>query len=279
MNTNLTGRTVIVTGGAQGIGLETARQIVKSGGRVAILDVDGEAAAAAAGGLGSPAVVQAFAADVRNPDSIEAALIGVHEQFGGYDTVVVNAGVGLPLQTFRSTAAEQFARVVDVNLVGAANTVRATLPTVIEHAGQYLIVSSVVAFNNGALESAYAASKAAVEALGRALQMELVPYGVDVTIAYPGYVRTGMLDLFWENEVARRFDRTIPKFLKGGLSAQTAGQAMAGALVKPTKALVFPGRWRPIKALRGLWGPLSEATLSRNTDFAAAVALSDSEVL
>ncbi|WP_433623631.1 SDR family NAD(P)-dependent oxidoreductase [Nocardia sp. CA-120079] len=138
-------------------------------------------------------------------------------------------------------------------------------------------VASVLAFNSGALQSAYAATKAGIEALGRSLRVELAPHGVDVTIIYPAYVDARMLDAFRLDEAGRHYEKTIPGFLEGRLTSQSMGKAMTEAMVTAKKTLVFPARWRPVELLRGIWGPLSEAALSRGDDFAQALTLADEE--
>lgn len=195
--------------------------------------------------------------------------------FGGYDTVVVNAGIGAGMKTFRATDPADFHRIIDVNLHGTANTVRASLGQVIAARGQYVLVSSVLAFNNGALQSPYAASKAAVEALGRSLRIELAPHQVDVTIAYFAYIGTAMHSAVWADEAARRYDESIPGFLKAPLSAATAGWGLVDVIAVPRNTLVIPGRWQALLLLRGLWGPVSERVLERDKSFAEALRLAN----
>ena len=272
---DLAGRTVIVTGGARGIGLETAREALRRGARVALLDVDGEAAERAAAELGDERAVLGLPADVGDPASLKAALDMVSDRFGGYDTVVVNAGIGAGMRTFRATSTDAFRRIIEVNLHGAVNTVRATLGEVTARQGHYVLVSSVLAFNNGALQAPYAVSKAGVEALGRSLQIELAPHQVDVTIAYFAYIDTAMNTAVWADEAARGYDRSVPGVLKAPLSAAAAGRGLADVLARPRKVLVMPGRWKAILLMRGLWGPLSEWALGRDAGFAEALLLAD----
>lgn len=275
MAADLAGRTLVITGGAQGIGLETARAAVRRGARVALLDIDAETVSRAAAGLGGGKTALGLTADVRDRASLETALAEVSATFGGYDTVVVNAGVGAGMRSFRATSPADFQRIVDVNLHGAANTVRATLDQLVAGAGHYVLVSSVLAFSNGALQSPYAASKAAMEALGRSLQIELAPHRVDVTIAYFAYIDTAMNSAVWADEAAKAYDGSIPRFLKTPVSPAVAGQCLADVIARPRKTLAVPRRWKAPLLLRGLWGPVSEWALRRDKGFAEALRLAD----
>ncbi|ABW12412.1 short-chain dehydrogenase/reductase SDR [Parafrankia sp. EAN1pec] len=149
-----------ITGGAQGIGLETAHQAVRRSARVALLDIHSEAVARAAAELGDEKVALGLTADVRDVTSLQRALSEKSERFGGYETVIVNAGIGAGMRAFRATSPTDFQRIIDVNLHGAIRTVRASLNQVVGLQGHYVLISAVLAFNNGVLQSPYAASKA-----------------------------------------------------------------------------------------------------------------------
>lgn len=275
MGKRLGGRVVVITGGARGIGFETAKLLVSRGARVALLDIDQTTAQASANLLGDSSTVLAVQADVRDPASLSGAVQRVIEVFGRYDTVLVNAGICPELVTFRAMDQQAFDRVLDINLGGAVNTVRATIDEVVRNSGQIIFVSSVYAFNNGALQASYAMSKAGLEAFGRALRLELKPLGVDVSVAYFGYVDTALISEIWSTGAAEHYNKAIPAFLQTRLTPQVAARTLARLVARPKATVVRPRRWRPVMALRGIFGPIAERTLSASADFAEARNISD----
>lgn len=242
---------VLITGGARGIGLAAARAVLARGGSVALVDVTDPPA------LGERAL--AVTADVRDDAALRAAVDAAVERFGGLDVVVANAGIGgnsRPADLYPDGLLE---RVVDVNLVGAWRTVRAALP----HVSQAWFVSSVYAWQNGAVAAAYAASKAGVEALGRALRVELAPRGVHVGVAYFGLVDT---DLVVEHDpvAARMFERAVPRPLRRQIDADTAAGALVRGIERRRASVVAPRRWMVPSRLRGVLAPLDDARLVRD---------------
>jgi len=179
---DLHGKVALVTGAARGIGYEAARQLHTHGASVAVLDLDTGQATEAAERIGPRAI--GLAGDVTDPGAMMAAVAATVERFGGLDVAVANAGIAPPtVTTARTMPAEEFSRVLDVNLLGAWNTARAALPQISERGGQLIFIGSIYSFANGLLASPYAVSKAGVEALGRALRAELAPLGASAAPA------------------------------------------------------------------------------------------------
>ncbi len=118
-------RTVLITGAAQGIGLALARHLYAQHAQVALVDVDGDAVRQAASALGSRACSSApmFAIAMLWQKSVEATV----RHFGGLDIVVANAGVTPAPATLRTMNSDDFDRVLDINLVGAYNTIKPAL--------------------------------------------------------------------------------------------------------------------------------------------------------
>ena len=157
--------------------------------------------------------------------------------------------------------------VLDVNIRGVLNTVRATMSDVMAKRGQLVIISSVYAFLNGMGVVPYAMSKAAVEQLGRGLRVELASHGASVLTAYFAILETGMtkhgLD---EDPVAGDLLSTMPRFTRKRIKAETAAHAIASGIERRRVTVVRPRRWIPMSLLRGAVNPALDASLSNNAD-------------
>ena len=161
------------------------------GARLVLIDVDGAPLKELAAELGEVNVMTAIA-DVRDLSAMQHAADNAAERFGGIDIVVANAGIasyGSVLQV----DPEAFKRVMDVNVVGVFNTVRAALPAVIDRRGYVLVVSSLAAYTASPGMAAYTTSKAAAEQFANALRLELAPLGVDVGSAHMSWIDTPMI--------------------------------------------------------------------------------------
>ena len=250
----LNGRTVLITGGARGIGLATARLAASRGARVALLDMDGDEAAARARDIGDAAA--GFPADVRDSAALEAAVAAVLDRFGNIDVAIANAGIAPPPRSVMTVEREAFERVIDINWHGVWNTVRATLPHVVAQRGQLVLVSSIYAAMNGVLAAPYAASKAAVEQLGRALRVELEAHGTNVAVAYFGFVRTGLVDEAFASRPSELLRQALPAWATNPIPVERAAKAMVGGIERRSVRITAP-RWVPaFLAARGILGSL-----------------------
>src|SRR6187431_2355621 len=114
---NLNGKVALVTGGARGIGYETARQLHQRGASVAVVDLDPEQAREAAERIGERTI--GVAADVTDAGAMRAAVAETVERFGGLDVAMANAGIAPPTTTTaRTMPPEEWERVIEVNLLG-----------------------------------------------------------------------------------------------------------------------------------------------------------------
>jgi NAD(P)-dependent dehydrogenase (short-subunit alcohol dehydrogenase family) len=187
------GPVALVTGAGAGIGLATGRRLLAAGHRIVANDVDPAALAAAWGDESADRVVHAVA-DVSDADAVTAAVDAAVGRLGRLDAVVNNAalhGAAWVGPCLDSTP-EQWRRLLDVNVVGIVNVVRACADHLAASGGVVVNVSSMVAYGIGA-GSGYAVTKAAVNGLTTSLASELGPRGIRVVGVAPGFISTPYL--------------------------------------------------------------------------------------
>jgi NAD(P)-dependent dehydrogenase (short-subunit alcohol dehydrogenase family) len=267
---DLNGKVALVTGAARGIGFETARQMHARGASVAVVDLDADEAREAAERIGERAI--GIAGDVTDAGAMRAAVAETVERFGGLDVAMANAGIApQSMATIRSVPAEEWERVIEVNLMGVWHTVRAALPQVSERRGQIVVVASVAAFANGMLGSSYMTSKAGVEQLGRALRTELTPFGASASVAYFGWVDTRMVQETFAKPGAGLLEEIAPAFLMKRITPPQAGAAVVKGIEERAPRIFAPKWWRYLSALRGLMNPLLDRRTERDPRIAAAI--------
>jgi NAD(P)-dependent dehydrogenase (short-subunit alcohol dehydrogenase family) len=185
----LAGRRAIVTGGGSGIGAEICRRFRRYGAAVAVLDRRAAAASEVAGEVDGIALT----CDVRDGDTVAAAFAEAAERLGGISDVVNNAGIGMakPLHTYSN---REWQLIVDVNLSGVFNGIRAAVPLLRATGwGSIVNVSSLSALRPTRGEGPYAAAKAGVIALTASAALEYAP-NIRVNCVAPGLVRTPLTE-------------------------------------------------------------------------------------
>lgn len=193
---NLTDKVIIVTGGAQGIGLAIAERCAVAGASVAIWDLRADAIEAAvdhvrakAAGVEVAAEVAGYAVDVSDLASVQAAAKATREHFGRVNGLVNNAGVVADAQLTKMSEA-QWDRVIDINLKGVFNCASANVDALLATAGAMVNISSIVGLSGNFGQTNYAAAKAGVLAMTKTWTRELGRKGVRCNAVCPGFVHT-----------------------------------------------------------------------------------------
>ena len=246
----LDGRVVFITGAARGLGAEIAQQAHARGAQVSLVGRRLAPLEQLAARLGERAA--AFEADVSEFDALQRAAQATVARFGGIDVVVANAGVAPPSDTVLTIDPAEFERTVDIDLLGQWRTIRATLPAVIERRGHLLVVASIFAFFNGALNASYAASKAGIEQLTRAIRVELAHHGATAGVAYLGFIETDMAAEAFAREHVVEARNVGPAFLTRPIAVDAAARAVIDGIERRSPRVGAPDWVLPMLALRGL---------------------------
>jgi NAD(P)-dependent dehydrogenase (short-subunit alcohol dehydrogenase family) len=222
MTRDIDGLVAVVTGGAAGIGAETARTLAAQGATVCVFDLSVDEL---------PDGLHGYAVDVRDRASIAAAVEALTAEFGGLDILVNNAGIAA-VGTVEENDDADWARVLDVNVTGMARVTAAVLPWLrrSDHAA-VVNVCSIAALNGLPRRALYSASKGAVLSLTFAMATDHVGEGIRVNAVSPGTVATEFVD-----RLLQTFDDPVAE-----RAAMDARQAI-GRMVTPREvadAIVF----------------------------------------
>jgi NAD(P)-dependent dehydrogenase (short-subunit alcohol dehydrogenase family) len=239
-------RTAVVTGGASGLGRAMARLFASEGMRVVVADLAEEGAVEVARELvASGARAVAAGVDVGDPDSLETLAEKTRDAFGRCDLLAANVGVQR-IARFDAMTREEFAWLVDTNVVGTADTVRAFLPQLRGSPDAHvLITGSVSSLVSTAGLVAYATSKMAVLGLAEGLRLEFEEDGIAVTALLPGGMATTHL---------ASSDRARPAHLGAAAPLDPEVIGKVAATLSPTSdAMVAPEQ-----AIRNLAAALRE---------------------
>jgi 3-oxoacyl-[acyl-carrier protein] reductase len=214
----LENRTVVVTGGAAGIGLATARRFAAEGARVAIWDITEAAGRAAEEGISEGGGQALFSrVDVTDASSVERGFEEVIERFGSLSVLVNNAGILRDAQLVKwkdgavtgRMEESDFDAVISVNLKGVFLCTRAAAPHLIRGGGGAILnATSVVGLYGNFGQTNYVASKAGVIGMTRTWARELGKFGIRVNAVAPGFIATEMVKAMPEKVIGLMIQRT-----------------------------------------------------------------------
>lgn len=226
---SVSGRVVLITGGANGIGAEVARRLHNKGAKLVLTDLDKDLLEGVAARLSGDRVLTAVA-DVRDLAAMQAAVAAGVERFGGIDVAMANAGIST-VGSLLAVDPDAFKTLIDVNVVGVFNTVHAALPSVIERRGYVLIVSSAAAYAAAAGMVPYDTSKAGVEHFANALRMEVAHLGVAVGSAHMLWIDTPLVrEGKADSEAFREMLRRLPGPLGKTTSIEKCGEIFVAGI-------------------------------------------------
>ena len=271
-DTDLAGRRVLITGAARGIGAAVARRLHQRGARLALAGLEPDELAAVAAQCGD---APWWECDVSDRERVETVVADSVEALGGLDVVMANAGIAAQLPMLGGDP-EIFDKTVAVNLTGTYNTLRTAGPHIAHPSGYALAVASLAAAVHPPLMAPYNASKAAVEALGDTLRIELRPSGARVGVAYFAELDTDMTSRGFSTRAADTLLRARPGTHVAPL--EPASDAIERGIARRSRRVVSPSGVRAVLPVRELAHRVVEVALRRNAPKAVAIALEETGV-
>ena len=211
MELELTGRVALVTGGGHGLGRSHSLALAQAGAKVAILDVDLEAARSTVDAvLAAQREAVSFEVDVADRSTVERAVAETASRWGRIDILVSNAGTIHSATGLLETDDEEWKRSLAVHVGGCLNVTRACMPWLAQSpAGRVIVVGSMWGQRGDGHSYAYVAAKGALMAFARNLAAEFGPKGVCVNTISPGSIRTRMAADYTDADIAED-SKSIP---------------------------------------------------------------------
>ncbi len=216
MNTDLTGKVALVTGGGSGIGAATCHALAQAGAAVAVIDLrPGPAQAVAAAITAGGGRALAVEADVADEEALHAAVSRTVETFGGLQIVFANAGINGMQTPIEEMTIEEWRATIDTNLTGTFLTVKHSIPHLRAAGGGAIVITASV---NGTRlfsapgYSAYSTSKAGQAVFARMAATELARWDIRVNTIIPGAIKTNIGERTYQRNLnAVRYDITMPE--------------------------------------------------------------------
>jgi short-subunit dehydrogenase len=256
---DLSGKVAVITGASMGIGEAIARTFADHGARVVLLSRDAGRVEEARTRLGRPHQTLALSCDVRNREEIDRVLSLTLHHFGRIDIWVNNAGHGI-LDSVAQVDMAACRDTFETNFFGALASMQGVIPVMLQQGtGAIINVSSVAGHIPLPFHAIYSATKFAMNALGKAANVELKTQGIHVMTVCPGYVRTD----FGNNAVRGREAKTVRPSGARGITAERVAKAVLEGYAKQKREVVVPWTMHPVIKVYQLFPGLVEWAMVR----------------
>ncbi len=226
MTNRLHGKTIFLTGAAQGIGLAIAEACLAEGAGLFMIDHDKELLAEVAERLGG---VPCAVADITDVDAVDAAMAEARRALGSVNALINNAGVNV-FHTPLETSDDEWHRALDINVKGAWNCSKAALPGMLDAGGTILNIASTHSFTIIPGTFPYPVAKHALLGLTRSLALEYAAKGIRVNALAPGYVETQKVVDWWKSFPDAEAARAQTMKLHPGGRIATTGEIASAAV-------------------------------------------------
>lgn len=249
---NISGKTVVITGAARGIGFATAKALLRKGARVVIGDRDVALAEAAVAELSQFGRVTGHPLDVTDPDSFAAFIDRARADGGGaIDVLINNAGV-MPVGPFLEHSDAAVRSAVEVNLYGVLTGCRLVLPEMAERRhGQIINIASVAGVVAVPGQALYSATKFAIVGLTTALSDEFAPQGVEISCVLPTFTNTELIS------------GTAASGATKPVQPEDIAAAIVKTIEKPKTTVTVPYSLRFVAAMTAMLSPRGRRWLGR----------------
>jgi NAD(P)-dependent dehydrogenase (short-subunit alcohol dehydrogenase family) len=248
--TRAEGRIAIVTGGGSGIGAEICRRFAADGMSVVVADRDAGNAASVAEEIGAKA--SSCTLDVADEAAVDAMVADAAGRHGRLDVIVTSAGIGIQ-KSMLETTAEEFRRILDVNVAGMFLCGRAAARVMVKQgSGRIINIASVAGMRGVPGRVAYSASKGGVIAMTQVMAVELGPHGITANAIAPGPIETALTARMHTDETRKAYNAASPLGRYGTL----AELAAAAAFLASEEASYVNGHTIVVDGGMGVAGPL-----------------------
>jgi NAD(P)-dependent dehydrogenase (short-subunit alcohol dehydrogenase family) len=233
----LSGQVILITGAAGGIGASTASRLAKRGAQLVLCDLNEAALMTMATRLEGKHLTMSV--DVTDLNSCQAVVDAAKQYFGRIDAVWANAGISA-FAPFDLMEAEAWHQVININLLGTYNIIKTALPEVIATQGYIAMTASGASWAHSPSHSAYAASKAGIEALANSLRIELVDRGVDVGVFHPMWIRTPMVTQKQDHNAFNVYFDSLPAPLRMITEVDVLAAVLEQAFERREAKVIYP---------------------------------------